>query len=375
MTRRGDRSLRIVLTGGGTGGHIYPALAVAESVRRREPSAEIAWLGGSTGPEREIVPAAGLPFQAVTTRKLGRIASPETVLVLLALARGWAEARKFLRRFRPDVLISAGGYVAGAAVLAAARQRLPVVVLAGDAVPGRTNRFAARRATRVCIWFEETADLLPSRRCVPTGWPIRRGVVSTQSPEAARGSLGLDPGRPTVVAVGGSQGARRLNELVLEALSELPGRAQVLHHTGIRNIEEVRAAAAGRGFAAAHHPRAALSNDEMAMAYRAADVLVCRCGITTLAEMTAAGCAALMVPLPTAYADHQTANALAIERRGAGILLPEPQLTGHTLAARLVDLLEDAPTRESLSRAALAASRPRAADQIAELACSLPGGG
>jgi UDP-N-acetylglucosamine--N-acetylmuramyl-(pentapeptide) pyrophosphoryl-undecaprenol N-acetylglucosamine transferase len=363
-------SLKVVLTGGGTGGHIYPALAVAEAARRLRLEAEIRYVGGRTGMEAEIVPPTGLPFVGLTTKKLHRLLSPGTVGVLLALWKGYREALAFLRSFRPDVVIGTGGYVAAAAALAAQRLRVPTVILAPDAIPGRTNRLLARRAARICVMFEETRTAFPSGTTALTGLPIRADIVSPQSKEEARQTFGLKPGVFTVLVTGGSQGAQRLNEIVADMLNLPVPAIQILHQTGPRNYETMVERARrqeGEG-AVSYFPCAYFDSEKMPLAYRAADILVCRSGVSTLAELTANGLPALMVPLPTAYADHQTYNARAIERGGGGIVLPQAALTPESLAQQIEALRDEPARRAQMAEASKALGRPDAADRVVEIA-------
>jgi UDP-N-acetylglucosamine--N-acetylmuramyl-(pentapeptide) pyrophosphoryl-undecaprenol N-acetylglucosamine transferase len=353
--------VRIVVTGGGSGGHIYPALAVVEGLRGLDPNLDPVFVGGTQGMEAQVVSPTGIRFVGVTTRKLRKLASPSTIGVLLALAKGYGEASRFLREFRPQAVVSTGGYVAAATAIAAARRRIPVVILAPDAVPGRTNLLVSRRATRICIMFEEARAAFPADKTVLTGLPIRTGIVSKQSQACARESLGLDPGQFTILATGGSQGAQRLNGIVQATVSMLPPGIQLLHQVGAKNM----AAAEERpGYIAVPY----LDADQIPRAYRAADVTICRCGVGSLAEAAANGLPMLMVPLPTAYADHQTHNARAMERGGAGILLPQPDLTPEKLVSAITELHADPPRLARMSAASRSLGRPDAAERVARIA-------
>ena len=357
--------MRVVVTGGGSGGHIYPALAVADALRRLDASSEVAFVGGTAGMEAGIVPAAGLPFTGVTTRKLTRLASPNSILVLLALLKGYREARAFLKEWRPDAAVGTGGYVAAATILAAARLKVPTIILSPDAVAGRTNRWLARWTKRICLWLG-SEDEFPAGRIIRTGLPIRTQVIGSATTLEARKSLGLED-RFTVLVIGGSQGAQRLNELVVEAVQKLPAGVQVLHQTGERNYEDVARLMTARNGGAEHFLTPYIDSADLPSAYRAADVLACRCGVGMLAEGTANGLPLLMVPLPTAYADHQTHNARAIERGGGGILLPQPDLTGEKLAAEIIALRDNPSRRQELSTASRSLGKPEAATTVAEL--------
>jgi UDP-N-acetylglucosamine--N-acetylmuramyl-(pentapeptide) pyrophosphoryl-undecaprenol N-acetylglucosamine transferase len=219
----------------------------------------------------------------------------------------------------------------------------------------------SRRATRICIMFEEARAAFPADKTVLTGLPIRAGIVSDTSQAFARESLALDPARFTILATGGSQGAQRLNEIVQAAVGMLPPGIQALHQVGAKNMET---AAARPGY----RPVPYLDSNQIPLAYRAADLTICRCGVGSLAEAAANGLPMLMVPLPTAYADHQTYNARAMERGGAGILLPQPDLTPKRLSAAITELRDDAARREQMSSASRSLGRPDAAEQVARIA-------
>ncbi len=367
--------MKVVVTGGGTGGHIYPALAVAEALRRHDPGVDLHFIGGTTGPETDIVPKAGIPFLAVKSKKLRKLASVSSLGVLWALWQGYREASSFLRDYKPDVVISTGGYVAAATALAAARQKRPLITQACDAIPGRTNLWLAKYATHICVWFEDTKSYFPAGKPVATGVPLREGIVCSVSQQAARAKLGLQEELLTLLVIGGSQGARRLNELIVGTLSHLPDGMQILHQAGARNIEDVMKALAGREDTRIPYvARAYLDGEQVALAYRTADIVVCRCGISTLAEVTANGIAALMVPLPSAYADHQTANAREVVKAGGGRLLPEGSLPPEELARSVSELMLNSDLRNRMSEAGRFLGRPEAANEIARIAMSIGSG-
>ncbi len=375
--------MKAVVTGGGTGGHIYPAIAVAQALIQSDPRVDVRFIGGIEGMESHIVPENGLTFIGVTTCKLRKLVSFSTIKVLWALIRGYREASVFMRTFRPDIVISTGGYVAAATTIAAARQGIQTVIQEQNAIPGRTNRWLSRWATKICVWFEETARVFPPAKTVRTGLPIRADILSDRTVAEARKSFGMDPMAFTILIIGGSQGAQRLNEIVvgMAALlidvesdhSEQPPTVQILHQTGEKNYEAVVTLAAENGLErnAIYHPIAYLNTEQMPLAYRAADLLICRCGVSTLAEATVNGLPMLLVPLPTAYADHQTANAFAVESAGAGIHLPQASLTPESLADCVMELKDDSPRRNKMMVSSRALGRIDAGMQVASLANQL----
>ena len=369
--------MRIVVSGGGTGGHIFPALAVCEALKLKQPDCELLYIGSLSGMETEIVPKTGIPYHGVTARKLRKLVSFSTVGVSISLLRGFRESRRCLRAFRPHAVIGTGGYVAGAAALAGASLRIPTIVLAPDSVPGRTNLMLARFARHICVVFEETVARFPAGKTVVTGLPLRSGMVAPAGldPDTARrGFEGLAPGRFTVLVSGGSQGARALNEIVVEALPELVRSGmQVLHQTGPNNIAEVRGKVRALGLpaGAGYCSVAFLNEDQVPLAYRAADVILCRGGISTLSELMANGLPAVIVPLPTAYADHQTRNAQALAKAGAALCYPQFDLHAEGLVRELVQLKEMPGSLHLMAAASRAMGRPNAAETVAALILSL----
>jgi UDP-N-acetylglucosamine--N-acetylmuramyl-(pentapeptide) pyrophosphoryl-undecaprenol N-acetylglucosamine transferase len=364
--------MRVVLTGGGSGGHVYPALSVAQALSAINQGIDVSYIGGTTGIEAEIVSAAGLPFTGVTTKKLRKLVSFSTVGVIFALMKGYREASAYLRAWKPDVAISTGGYVAAATVIAAARQGVKTVILAPDAVPGRTNLWLSRWASRICVMFEESVGFFPAGKTLVTGLPIRADIVSGKTTAGARAEFGLAPDVFTLLATGGSQGAQRLNQVVNEAVDLFREPIQVLHQVGAKNWDEGGFAPGERGPAKVRYePRPYFNSAQMPLAYRAANVVVCRSGVGSLAEGTANGLPLLMVPLPTAYADHQTANARAIERGGGGVLLRQADLTAESLVETVEGLRRDQDRLQTMASASCALGRPEAARLVAELALAL----
>ncbi|MHB0913022.1 MAG: undecaprenyldiphospho-muramoylpentapeptide beta-N-acetylglucosaminyltransferase [Armatimonadota bacterium] len=345
--------MKIVLTGGGTGGHSYPALSVAEVLRAR--GCELLYVGSATGPEAELARAAGIPFVGLPSRKLG--GGPVGIaLALAALARGFVRARAALRRFRPDLVIGTGGYAAAAVVLAQAMRGGRTLIHEQNAVPGRTNLWLARYASMICVTFPESARFFPPEKTKVTGLPIRAGLLDLPAKSEARAALGLDEEKFTVLVLGGSQGARALNAVV-EALPALDG-AQVLHQTGRANFVE----SSRPGY------RVVPYFEEMSEAYAAADLVVSRCGASTLAEITAVGLPSVLVPYPHAYADHQTKNAEAMGE--AAILIPESELSPELLAETIRKLSVSPEELSRMAEAARRLGRPDAAREIAEMVVS-----
>jgi len=369
--------MRVVVSGGGTGGHIFPALAVVEALERADPEGERLYIGGSTGMETQIVPEAGVPFQAVTAKKLRKLVSPGTVGVAWSLFKGYREARTYLKAFKAEAVVGTGGYVAGAAMLAGVTLGLPTLILAPDLIPGRTNRLLGRFAKKVCLVFPESIPAFGKEKSVVTGLPLRSDIVLPQevTPQEARCRFeGMRPDAFTVLVAGGSQGAQAVNSLVLGAAPALlAAGVQILHQTGPKNFDAVTKQAKAQGLTPekGYLPLAFFDAIQMPLALRAADIFVCRGGISTLSEAMANGLPAMVIPLPTAYADHQTANARALEKAGAGLHRAENSLTAEKLSAEILELRAAPERLAAMSQAGRALGRSDAADTVAKLILAL----
>ena len=363
--------MNIILAGGGTGGHVYPALAIAEALRRRDPAARVLFVGSRAGMEAALVPPAGIPFVGLSVSP-PRSRAPLRVLRSLAgVGASLGQATVVLTRFHPDAVIATGGIAAVPSVMVAAALHMPIVVLEGNAVPGRANRFLARFSRAVAVTSEGIGASLPGGRIVVTGLPVRHEVYSATREEGLR-SFGLDPARRTVLVIGGSQGAVRLNAAVEGAVGHLSGRldAQVIHQVG-------------RGWDAATPGRPAPRRPErvayvrvpylerIGEAYACADLVVSRCGANALAEITACGLPSILVPYPHAAEDHQTRNAEALVTAGAAALLPDAALNGDALAAEIAALLDNPRRLQTMARAARSWGRRDAADRVVTLLASL----
>jgi len=358
----------ILIAAGGTGGHVYPALAVARSLRERAPDARIRWLGGHRGLESSIVPPEGYPLEILALRSLRTVdMSPHTVLDPLRLAASYPQVVAKLVRARPAVIFTTGGYLAMPVVAAAATLRIPSVMWEGNLVPGRSVRASARLASALAVSFSETCQRLPGR-CFVTGTPIRSFAGRDRA--AARSALDLDADTPALLVFGGSQAVRRLNRAVAEALPELLQRSYVIHLTGepayaeaLKRREALPAEQRDR-----YRPYAFL-RAEMSDALLAADLLVGRAGSSTLAEASALGLPMVVVPYPHASA-HQIANARALAAAGAARIVPDAEFDARALieAARLFD---DRAALETMRAAARGFGRPGAAGAVAELVLAL----
>ena len=361
--------MRILVAGGGTAGHVFPAIATGRRLAE-DHGAEVVFVGTPGGQEARLVPAAGFELFEVQARPLLRKASVSTLRApFVALAS--------MRRCRPlvesaDAVLGMGGYVSGPAVAAAWRAHRPIVLHEQNAVPGLANRLLSRVASVTALSFAEAARRLPRRaRTEVTGNPIRESVAAVPGDrerlaKEAYEDLNLDPARRTLVIFGGSQGALHLDRAAVGACSLLRDRAdlQVLLLTGSAHLEAVRR---GLPSGAALRVRALGFLDRMELAYAIADVVVSRAGATTIAEVTACGIPAILVPYPYATAGHQEANARAAQRAGAASVLLDDLLTAEELAERVEGVLDHDERLRSMAERAAAFARPDAAARLAEL--------
>jgi len=374
MTRRraGARHTRrcyALIAGGGTAGHVQPAIAIARAlVDRGHRQTAVELVGSERGIEARLVPEAGFELTLLPGRGLQRKLSWQNVTSLVALVVAFRRAWRLVRDRRPRVVVSVGGYASVPCALAAVVRRVPVVVAEQNAAPGAANRLVARFAKACAVSFPDT----PLPRAVVTGNPVRPEVLAidrARDAPAARAKLAIEPGRRVVLIFGGSLGALRINRAAVEAVRGWAGRRDlhVRHVIGTRDWDELTAGGSPLPPGALLHYQAVEYDDDMPTSLAAADLAVCRSGASTSFELLAAGLPAVLIPSPFVTADHQTANARHVERAGAAVVVPDAELDGARLAAEVDTLLAD---RRCLARMALAAreaAQPRAADDIAAL--------
>ena len=362
-----DAAPRVLFACGGTGGHVYPAIAIADAVRALAPHAEIAFAGTRDRMEWTVVPKAGYPIHAVTVSGFQRGLSPDAfarnATFPFKLAKGFAESWRLVGGFDPDVVIGTGGYASGPVGLAAVLRRRPLVLQEQNAIAGATNRLLAGRAARVFVAFEAARGAFPSVETEVAGNPVRADLTPDGDAVAARAHFGLPAEAPTLLVMGGSLGAAPLNRALGAHLGRLlDSGASVLWVTGTRYHEAIAARVAPR-------PGLALVPylDRMDLAYAATSLAVCRSGALTCSELAATGTPSALVPSPNVVADHQTENARAMG--DAARLIPEASLDSRFLD--LIALLHDAPALAAMRAAALRLARPDAAGTIARAVLAL----
>jgi UDP-N-acetylglucosamine--N-acetylmuramyl-(pentapeptide) pyrophosphoryl-undecaprenol N-acetylglucosamine transferase len=356
--------MKVIIAAGGTGGHIYPGIAIAREFKRRDADAEILFVGTPRGLESKIVPREGFALEMIQVGALKSVSVAQRGKSLLQLPMSFVAALKILRRFKPDVVIGIGGYSSGPTLLMAALSRIPTMIVEPNAMPGFTNRVLARFVKAAALTFEEANQYCRGRGQV-TGNPVRS--------DFGRLSQKQRGGRIHILLFGGSQGAHAINEAMVKALPMLAGKRDqlaVTHQTGEKDFEMVRRGYTEAGFADADiRPFI----DDMAQQFENADVLICRSGATTAAEVAAAGKAAIFIPFPFASDDHQRKNAEAFERAGAGRLIVQKELTPERLAQELTRLIENPGEINKMEEASRKLGRADAAERAVDLALSVVG--
>lgn len=349
--------IRLLFAAGGTGGHIFPALAVADKCRELHPDIEIEFVGARGRLEEKVIPRAGYRLNLLWISGFQRELSLDTLLLPLKIGTSFVQAFGLMRRMKPDVVVCAGAYVSYPVGVVATMRGIPLVLMESNALPGRVIRKLAPRAAEIHVAFEAAAEHLKGSRVVVSGNPVRKIFFEKQDRVKAREHFGLDPEKPTLFAFGGSLGARSINN-ALDAIIEqlLAEGVQVIWQTGTSYTGgECRESALYR----------ATFIHEMELGYAAADLVLARAGATTIAELAAVGKPSLLVPLPTAADDHQRVNASAMERAGAGAMLLDADLR-EKLFPTIMRLLSDAERLDTMGRNVSRMGVPDADERIAK---------
>ncbi|MCG7200954.1 undecaprenyldiphospho-muramoylpentapeptide beta-N-acetylglucosaminyltransferase [Marinobacter pelagius] len=348
-------SRRFLMMAGGTGGHVFPALATARALEAE--GHEVYWLGASGGMEQRLVGDTDIPLSLIHISGLRGKGKLALLLAPFRLMRALGEAFTVMRRVRPDCVVGMGGFVTGPGGVAAWLTRTPLVIHEQNAIAGMTNRILVRFAKTVLEAFPGSFGAGVVTRC--TGNPVRQDLASLTEPE---NRMAGRTGQLKVLVVGGSLGARVFNQQLPEALALIPeaDRPQVRHQCGEKNLDEARAAYEAQGVSASIEPFIR----DMAEAYSWADVVICRSGALTVSELCAAGIGAILVPFPHAVDDHQTANARQMVDAKAAVLIPQPKLTPSVLAETLQDLAKDRTRVMNMAKAARTLARPDATERV-----------
>ena len=364
--------MKIIVSGGGTGGHIYPALTIASYLKEMSPEAEIIFVGTKEGLESDIVPRYGYPIEFLEVAGFQRKLSLGTFKSVLKLFSGLRDAHKLIKKIKPDLVIGTGGYVCGPILFLAAMQNIPTCIQEQNAMPGVTNKILAYFVKKVFLGYAQAASCFGgSSEKVFTGNPIRKEILEV-SRETAIKKLGLDPLKKTILVSGGSRGARSINNAMVSVENALAGRndVQILHITGEAGYENFVKQVEKNALMADNIQVFPYLHD-MPLALAAADLAVFRAGAVGLAELMARGVPSILIPYPYATANHQEFNARAVEAAGAAVVILDKNLTGENLLRQIDSLLANDQQLEKMKAAAKDLGKPNAAKNIASQAVAL----
>ena len=360
-----NQQLNVLVSGGGTGGHIFPALSIANEVKRRHPDARILFVGAEGRMEMEKVPAAGYNIIGLPVSGFDRKHLLRNFKVVARLFKSMGLARKILKDFKPDIAIGVGGYASGPMLKEAQKQGIPTLLQEQNSYAGVTNKLLAAKADCICVAYEGMERFFPDEKIVLTGNPVRRNLLECgATPEQARQAMGMDPNKKTVLIIGGSLGARTVNNAIIDGLDKI-GNAhdvQVIWQTGKIYDQQCREALEASGVKNVSQ-MAFISN--MDMAYRAADLVVSRAGASSISELQLLGKAAILVPSPNVAEDHQTKNALALSTRDAAIMVTDAE-AGQQLVDTMLATVDDADKITALGNNVLQMALRDAAERIVD---------
>lgn len=355
---------KIIISGGGTGGHVFPAIAIADAIKKIRPDADILFVGAKGKIEMEKVPKAGYPIEGLWISGFHRKLTLRNLLFPLKLLTSLWKAHRIIARFKPDAAVGVGGYASGPLLRAATSRGIPALLQEQNSFAGVTNRLLAAKATKICVAYDKMERYFPAEKIVLTGNPVRRDLANLQA-TAAEGLqyFDLEAGKKSIFVFGGSLGARSINEAMAanaELLSRQPD-IQVLWQVGSLYYETYKDCATAR----LPNVRLRAFIDRMDMAYAMADLVICRAGALAISELCLVGKAALLIPSPNVAEDHQTKNARALVEKEAALLLPDGDAK-ELIVAQALQLLINEPQLEKLKRNIRRLARPDAADRIAE---------
>ena len=367
-----SRSLKVMITGGGTGGHVFPAIAIADAIKKLQPDTEFLFVGAQGKMEMERVPKAGYPIEGLNVAGFQRSASLKNLSFPFKLMSSLLKARKIVNGFQPDVVIGTGGYASGPVMRSAQNAGIPTLIQEQNSYAGVTNKLLGKSAEKICVAYDNMDAFFPADRIAFTGNPVRSDILDLSGKrEEALSYYGLDPEKKTIVIIGGSLGARTLNQAMAEnkAFFEKYDGIQVLWQCG--KFYELQYAECDTALLPNVHLRAFI--DRMDLLYAAADVVISRAGALSISELCLVAKPAILVPSPNVAEDHQTKNALALVEKGAARLVRDAEATEKMLQEALL-ILENEALAFSLSESIRSLGRPNAAEAIAHEAILLAGG-
>lgn len=357
-------SPRVIISGGGTGGHVFPAIAIADAIKELRPEAEFLFVGAMGRMEMERVPKAGYRIKGLDISGFQRSLSAKNLSFPLKVWKSLKVSRKIIKEFNPDVAVGVGGYASGPLLHVAGRKKIPALIQEQNSFPGITNRLLAKKVNKICVSYEGMEAWFPPEKMVMTGNPIRSSVVAIEGKrEQGLKAFGLSAQRLTLLVLGGSLGARTINETIAGELNEIiDSEHQVIWQTGKHYIEKAHTLIEEKG---ADNVIATAFIEEMDLAYAAADLIVSRAGAMAISELCLIGKPSVLIPSPNVAEDHQTKNALALVRNEAAVLVEDANSRGD-LWPTASELLRNTETRQSLAQNAKTMGKPDSAKKIAQ---------
>lgn len=354
--------IKVMFAGGKTGGHIFPAVAMATEFKKRFPQGRVVFVGTKDGLEKKIVPGYGFKLRFIQTRGLSRGSYLTNLLLGFYLLKGLCQALSILKQERPDLVVGTGGYVSFPPIILASWMSIPTIIQEQNSYPGISTRLLAHFVDEVCLSYSESGSYFSgSTKLKVIGNPVRQDLFGCERNEAVR-SFGLEQGKKTILVFGGSQGARAINLTLLQSLDALRPEWQILWQTGERDFAEISQKVKEKKANCTVYPFI----QDMGSAYAASDLVVSRAGALTLAEITACGKPSLLIPFPFATADHQRHNARALEKEGAASVILEKDLTAEKLSGEILSLLSDEAKLKTMASKSKRMGRPDAASLLVD---------
>ncbi len=361
--------MKVIIAGGGTGGHLFPGIALASFIQTKYPEAEIIFIGTEKGLEAKVIPRLGYKLKLISVRGFVGKSLNEKAKSILKLLKSISECKNIINSFSPDIVFGVGGYASLPMVFTASLKKIPTVILEQNTVPGLANKILSKFADAIAITYPETIDYFPKEKVYLTGTPIRSEILSGDRQKALE-IFGLEEGRLTLLIFGGSLGARKINKAITEGLPyliPLKDKIQIIHQTGEADYSWVSREYKNLSFKATILPFIY----DMAEAYVLADLIVCRAGASTVAEVTALGKASILVPYPYAAYNHQEINARRLLSRGACEMILDRDLNGEIISKKINKILTDAQIKKEMEMASLAFGKINASEKIVEIGQSL----
>ncbi|KMT21406.1 undecaprenyldiphospho-muramoylpentapeptide beta-N-acetylglucosaminyltransferase [Clostridium cylindrosporum] len=363
--------MRVIVSGGGTGGHIYPGVAIAKKIKDKNKDVEILFIGSKNGLEGDLVPKEGFNIKFIEVEGLNKKVSLKTFSSIKKVFKGYSGASKIIKDFNPDIVIGTGGYVCGPVVLSAALKGIPTIIHEQNAIPGMTNKILSKFVKKIAITFKESAKFFPVKKVIYTGNPIRSQILKADK-NISRDKLGFSKDKSLVLAVGGSRGAKNLNNAVLDIIPEIKKHAlQLLFITGEAQYDDILKEATKRGYSLGEDVKILPYIYKMENALAACDIIISRAGATILSEVTALSIPAILIPSPYVANNHQELNANALENKGAAIKLREVDLPNGVLGKKLFSLVGNKESLSGMKKASKSMGIIDASDKIYDIVCNL----